>query len=720
MNKGSSRRAADLRRSIWRLAIYRPFSPSNYRVGFVLRQLVLAAAHENGGRLGSCAECQSNCQALWGLELEHEEISQVVDKLIDEGMMIREPTYLRLTDECSEELAERVRVSNEVEATAFEEWAQAVHQAVPSLGEEQMAELVEDLATWINQMIMEYGMTAAVLLYPEREQFQRRLAEIKMLGFGSLPKRGPSVMMVRPAALTSFIEDMTEMQRRYFDNLLITAHLMSILTLEPEALDGVRRLTGGQMLYLDTNVVYSVLKLNGTKRYYVTQRVLALSRELGFQICVTPWTVVEMQKSVRKAREMLLRTGPSPQAVAGLAPSDMDDDTYAVFKKAVRSMERDQGISLEDFFALHEEVEPLLLEEGITVVDAECEAIDHDDNDFNDEIAALERVRHGLEKARPVQEHDVKHRLLVKRRRGDGGLDFSNVRCLVLTNDNTLTRYAVAIREHPDEIPFAMNITDWGHIVRSLYPRTADYDKTMADIHDTPVVRVPGYVTQDEVVKAIGRVNEHENCSQANATAALLNSALRSDVEPVTTERLEIAAPFSGAQEAVLGERMVIAGLVQELAVVKEVNESKEAEINAKLAAERRARLEAQQRLIRIRERQRADDRRDRGHEDASADPTAGDPESTDLDVLERLTRQERIVRWLVAALISFVGALVLVVPLSTRWITAGWPLVGDICCGGAIFVGAFAWLFGFRRASALVTAIGVVLGIVISVRAFV
>jgi hypothetical protein len=721
MSHRSTSEAVDFRRSIRRLAAYRPFSPRNYRVGSVIRQLVLAAAHENGGQLGSCADCQSDCQALWGLELERGEISAAVEQLIGEGKMVREPTFLRLTEECSRELADRVRTSSEVEAAAFEEWVQAVSKAVPGLGREELAQLVEDLSAWINHIIVEYGMTAAVLLYPEQDQFKRRLNEIKMLGFGPLPKRGPAVMMVRPAALTTFIEDMTHIQRRYFDNMLITAHLMSILTLEPDALRGVRQLTSGQRLYLDTNVVYSVLKLHGTRRYYLTQRVLALSRRLGYQVCVTPWTVLEMQESVRNGRERLLRAGPSPQAIAGLAPSVMDDDTYATFKKAVRRMERDEGISPEDFFALHEQVEPLLLNEGIEVVDIGCEAVEGDPGDFNEEIAALERVRQGPEKPRSVQEHDVKHRLLVKRLRGDTERDFASACCLVLTDDHALMRYARASRKHRDEIPFAMTVTEWGHIVRSLYPRTTDYDKTMSDIGETPVVRARGLLTQLEVIEAIRRVNSHENLSQAAATLALLNGALGRDDEPIEGERQAGGESTPDTGDAGLEAQMIFE-LLQQLTAEQEAHAAHDVEMKARLATERRARLEAEQRLKRIGQR-KAGRGSIRGEDEQGADnaphgrsdkrpspPSRG-------DVAQRLTRQEHIVRWLVASLISVVGAAVLAVPLGTRWITSGWPLVGDICGGGAIFVGAFAWLFGFQRASALVTSIGVILDIVVAVQ---
>lgn len=48
----------------------------------------------------------------------------------------------------------------------------------------------------------------------------------------------------------------------------------------------MQRLTNGQRLYLDTNVVYSLLRLNGPERYLFVERILRRSARLGYQIQV--------------------------------------------------------------------------------------------------------------------------------------------------------------------------------------------------------------------------------------------------------------------------------------------------------------------------------------------------------------------------------------------------------------------------------------------------
>jgi hypothetical protein len=69
---------AAFRQFVCRIAPYRPFSSGAHQVEYACRQFVLAAAHENGGHLASCEECQSICEAMWGVALEREEIFRVI------------------------------------------------------------------------------------------------------------------------------------------------------------------------------------------------------------------------------------------------------------------------------------------------------------------------------------------------------------------------------------------------------------------------------------------------------------------------------------------------------------------------------------------------------------------------------------------------------------------------------------------------------------------
>src|SRR5213082_1656492 len=119
----------DLRRSIARLAPYRPFdAEGKLKVEIVHRELILVAIQENGGTVGSIGECQDICNALWEMELEIHDIRDVVQRLQKAGKAGYE-----LTPAAAKELADRVREASETEAVAFNQWETTLVSIAPGL-----------------------------------------------------------------------------------------------------------------------------------------------------------------------------------------------------------------------------------------------------------------------------------------------------------------------------------------------------------------------------------------------------------------------------------------------------------------------------------------------------------------------------------------------------------------------------------------------------------
>src|SRR5881396_1710189 len=101
-----------------------------------------------------------------------------------------------------------------------------------------------------------------------------------------------------------------------------------------------------------------------------------------------------------------------------------------------------------------------------------------------------------------------------------------------LTRDNVLLPYAAAGRDQPEDPPFAVSVSAWAHIVRSLCPRTEDYEQTLVDLLDTPSVRPRGVVTHATVTEILGRINMLvEDSMEEIATRIMLDSALLKEVE---------------------------------------------------------------------------------------------------------------------------------------------------------------------------------------------
>ena len=511
------------RRSVRRLALYLPFGSNEPSVQSLICELVLGAAHQNGGTLASAAECRAICEMHWGLQLELDEIRGAMGLLMDRQKLVEETACFRLSESSLHELASRVRSATEVEAVAFLEWEGNVRRIAPALGELSLAELREDLTAWLYRLILEHGVEAALLIRPpEEERFRRSYAKLQTVRFDFLPPRDASIMAVRQDALRLFIDDMTPIQRHYFQSLLATAYCMSSFTLDSSTVSVIRQLTGNQRLYLDTNIVYSLLKLHGSKAYLSTQRTLALSRDLGYQLCVTPWTVAEMKESMHTSRLL----AEHRQHADGMLDV-MNADNTVVFSRAYRHMQRETGITFDDFLALYEEIELLLGLEGIKTVATGCQSVEQDRSTVDEQVTLLRR-RVGSERPRARLEREAKHRLLIEQLRGGRGRKPSNAGYLMLTNDHVLVRHAEASREQPSEAPFAVAFDRWAEGVRALSPRTLDYEKTVEMMLDAPYIRTSGLVSHDDVIRAMARIDLQERYPATIAARMLLDTALTS------------------------------------------------------------------------------------------------------------------------------------------------------------------------------------------------
>lgn len=171
------------------------------QVEFARREFILAAMHENGGTVGSLSECRQVCKTLWGLELDIDEIRGVLHRLIAAAKVEAHGATYQLSPEGQKELAGRVRDSSETEAEAFAEWEVGIRDVQPDLSNEEVSLLQEDLDAWLQRIIAQHGVEAAMLLYPEEERGQQILADIQALGFSFLPERGEALAAVRPKAL---------------------------------------------------------------------------------------------------------------------------------------------------------------------------------------------------------------------------------------------------------------------------------------------------------------------------------------------------------------------------------------------------------------------------------------------------------------------------------------------------------------------------------------
>jgi hypothetical protein len=724
-HQASAPENAGLRQSIMRLAQFRPFGAGQLQIEATLRELVLTAAHEAGDQgLPSLAACRAACRTLWGVEIEIDELRPITAALNRQGKLANADGVFRLTPSARQELDARITQSDQAEGEAFADWEVAVRGLAAWIRPAQLDRLRDDLVTWLQQIVMRHGVEAAMLLYPEDDRGARVLAEIGQFRLDFLPDREAELQQLRPQALYLFVHRPTPSQRAYLANLMTTAYTVASFTLDPRAAAHLQALTTGQRVYLDTNIVYAALNLQGPQAYLSASRILKLTRDLGYEVAVTPWTVEEMKQSLRRARKDLAKTTLPPRALAEIAAEATGEESFVT---AYWRKYKDTGVTVEDFSAMYLELDALIERLGITITSQGCTAIDQNVTAINEQVALIERFPGGQFKPEPVKVHDVKHRLLVERMRGDGNRHFSNAGYWFLTLDSVLIPYGRAERPSADALPFAISMTAWAHIVRSFTPRTTDYDQTLVDLLDTPSLRPRGVVAFQTVADVLGRVDLMvTDSSEDVASRLLLDHATMTDIEgasgearstkieqAITTKTDEMRRQLAEAESARVdaeaaraAEEAARAVAEHEAAAVKaQLTEHREqvGVLSDEVTAERDARAEAERAAEESRIREAAAVEQIEATQQAHTDEISA--------LRGELRRHQTVARRIIASVLLVLALAVTIVPLATSWVSGGWGWVGIVAAGAGIAFLALWLLLSWKRAAAIAGVAAFVIG---------
>jgi hypothetical protein len=719
-------------RVVTSLAAFRPFATEETTAQGAITDLVVTVLHEDGGAASSLGAIRDSFRTLWRIEVELDELRDAVGALERAGHVQRGGGSVSLSPEAAAHIAQVLDEAEARERRALDQWRESLKTDFPALDDAELDALESDLQLWLSRVIQRHGVETAMLLYPEREEGQLLLDEIERTGLDFLPGRGGRLAAVRERAFYQFIRQPTPDQRVLLSSLMNASYFLNVLTIDPACTEAVQTLTAGQRIYLDTNFLYRVLALQGPTDFLPARRLLDLTKQLGFQVAVTPWTVAEFRNSLNRARGYLSHKRVPPDELLDLAVNATDDENFITAYWRAR---RKSPVSVKDFFELWESVEEHLDQLGIQVVHEGCVAVDQGRAEINADLVVLERALGIRDKADPVKEHDVKHLLLVRRLRGEGHRRFSNAGYWFLTFDSLLPRYDLMARGRDGELPFCVSTGAWTQLVRTLTPRTEDYDQTLADLLSSPYVRYRRRVSAQTVQEVVARIDQYKGRTPALAARVLLDSTTLDKVSRTEEEesRLEeidnaiVAAAESLQEEAEAAarereraeqERDTAEARVRDLASSIEEHRAEAASLGDAVVEEK-SRTEALAAALaeETQRREAAEEAR------SSADRAAEDARDALQAVGSRVQTLEdqrgqmlKWLRWATGGILIAAGCALMVLVLALSWFPAPvWRSVVTIGFG-LIALGGVAIAFGRTRAVVIGGAVSAVVGAVAAV----
>lgn len=684
--------------SVRRLAQYRPFERGGLDLRAVLRDLVLAVGAIGNGTIESLFACRTAFVDLWGLEVEIDELRPVIEELVDDGIIEREGRAFSIVTSTMLELEGKARQSQEVEDRAFREWDLAVRERNPTIADEDMAVLASDLRQWLHLIISRHGAEAALMLYPEDERARRFFDEVDKHGFfDALPERDRALREIRAKVLPLFIRQPSPDQRRFLAGLLNTSFYMTVLTVDPIADQLVKAQMQGHRIYVDTNFLYAVLGAATPEEVYSSRRLIQMSKELGFEFAVTPWTMDELRTSIGRSRREI--EGQKRFIRPELADAMLRTSGDKGFNRLFWQSYKDKKTQPKDVFDRLEHFDRDLANYGIVEVVEGCAQIDREEERVGEYASLVGAERWPYQKEFVVLEHDAKCRLLIERLRGDGNLSLSNARYWFLTYDTKLPRFARRVPDNgdvPPRMPFCVSPSTWIQVVRALTPRTDDFERTVVDLLTSPYVGYQPAVDPVVVQEVVGRMDHFEDASPEMAVAVLTDTAVVSQIGTAVATDDEVAVEESvmtaystkarEMREAVAASERRVAEVTSAL---EDAEGRRQGEVEAAQLQHARDREQWEQERAALREQISAiaQDRDAAATEAQSAERRLHSMETRLDAVEERRRRTRRVLLGLALILLGVAVALVSSLVLFS----------GDWAIGGGIISGAAMVLVGVR-----------------------
>jgi hypothetical protein len=573
------------------LAQYRPFEGGSADMHAAHDDLVAAACQTDGGQFANLEECRKFVEQRFCIELELEEVREARERLVADGRAIKVGGGIELTEDAGASLDSERIAWEEARETAFVEWEVAIRRSFPTMSDEDISTLKNQIGPWLDRVVATHGAETSLLLYPAHPKAPALIAAIETIDLGFLPLCDEELAHKRAAAFRLLVRNPTEAQSEYLGRLLNTGFYLTVMTLDPRVEELARAEASKVTLYLDTNFLYSVLGVGSAKEAFAARRFLDLCRELGVTLRISPWTADELRTSIRSNRQDVERYAQSRKVAAVMAQVTGEKGFEAAYWRAAS----ESGEEAESFFGKFAHFERFLEGLGIEEHPEGVPEIEADTFGIRDYSSPLEGMYGPGNRPRVVIEHKAKMRMLIEHLRGKNKppAGYTDVRYWFVTESTRLPTYArlgIDGGSRPS-FPFCILSSTEAQLLRAMVPRTTDLNEMVAALLASPFVGYRSALGGEAQLAALERITRSidslRDVPPAVAIAVVNDKAMATKIgeetdpvviqqmieEAITAKAAELQAQLdSAAQRITDAERVRDGARADRLAAEMEVD----------------------------------------------------------------------------------------------------------------------------------------------------
>jgi len=474
----------EIKQTIFRLAHFDPTCRDEYG-NQVIDYLVLDSLAAYGQLKVTASEIKDNIKKCFRLDFEEPEINASGKRLeqkqmitYEEGAKTEKPTF-QILPEVEQKITSNLAEIKELENEVIDDWKKELYNKYKDypIVKEKIEHIVDNLKLFTSRMFIRHGVESVALLYPEKQKAQQWLERIKTDVLESLPKIEYFTDAVIKLEIPSFFKKSDSKRKIYITSLFNSSFFWHLVQVDEKCSRLLREVTKGQRIYLDNNILYSLVGLDGINMFKSVHSMLKLAKALGYELWITTKSVDEFHESLNWRMKELKKL-PLPAELARIAVENLDEDSFLTlyWREFIRN-----GTSIEEFIAEKSHIENIL--QGLEIQTT---------NEFRDEIEGSQEL---IEEKRILRsictdgtseyiiEHDAFHRIFINRIRGGTKRHFSEAVAWFLTNDSKLPAYDRVARKGKSYLAFCITSDQWVQINRPLLTRTTNQEEYEESFH---------------------------------------------------------------------------------------------------------------------------------------------------------------------------------------------------------------------------------------------
>ncbi len=390
-------------------------------------------------------------------------------------------------------LKKEQRQLEEFEEGVIQSWLEDVRKRHPDLTTTDAHMLAEDLARFSFRLYSLHSMESVSLYFGDDEKINTLVEQSAKEGLeGVLPERSSELHEIRMYELPRFFRDAPLDRKRYIAKQLNPIFLLHMLQLDPSCARLVSRHIQGGTLFLDTNFIYRLLGFHGAELQHASQRLLELSRGLGYVPVISPRTVEEYRKSIEQFKRRvngLPRISPEVAEAALFAA--LEEDTNTQYWRFVKN--NNGNFSAENHYELYRQLEVFLDQHNIAIDDRGADFIRANDQLLAQEESLLRRMLPDWQPRHDgIVAHDAYHRLLILTlRKGQEAESPLDTPFWFLTCDTKLAVYDRRARARQKlKIPYCVLSSHWMQLLSPFCAAVDGFEVIQAETLDSPLFRL--------------------------------------------------------------------------------------------------------------------------------------------------------------------------------------------------------------------------------------